>query len=507
MEARCRGAMVGSWQGRRECPYQQIRARLRTPPGADQRGPAAQRFIVEGALTTIPLVTTETALQIAFAAGVVLASGAVAAALLGRGPRSLPAGIAVLLGLGSAAGWVVFAFDPSSSAAASAVGLTVCFALALLTLPLRAAIERSRRVESEIDTAEARLSDLIEREASERSDELERTLARARADSSSRLSEEERKLAEVRRNELSDRERRAASELGDALALVERRVEQRLSEWAGDLDRIQQGLATRLAELAQRQQDVVAEAHARLEADTKELKAASEAQRTMLAKLREEFERAAEEAGTAARRDVEVHESERRRALHEVSERLRQRERELRERVAAEETEAVRRIQAGFADVERRQLDHLSRIVDRTASRLSEASVEQFSGTVKAAREEAAKRLSRELDRAVAQFSHDAQSVLAERLAQVSDAGAARVDRKLSEILSRIEQRRDEFLGDFQRRISDTENELRAQIRSIGADAEAERAVLEARVLDLTRRLEAALSDAETSLEGAFRAQ
>jgi hypothetical protein len=157
--------------------------------------------------------------------------------------------------------------------------------------------------------------------------------------------------------------------------------------------------------------------------------------------------------------------------------------------------------------VERRQLDHLSRIVDRTASRLSEASVEQFSATVKAAREEAAKRLSRELDRAVAQFSHDAQSVLAERLAQVSDAGAARVDRKLSEILSRIEQRRDEFLGEFQRRISDTENELRAQIRSIGADAEAERAVLEARVLDLTRRLEAALSDAETSLEGAFRAQ
>jgi hypothetical protein len=42
--------MVGSWQGRRECPYQQIRARLRTPPGAVQRGPAAQCFIVKGAL-------------------------------------------------------------------------------------------------------------------------------------------------------------------------------------------------------------------------------------------------------------------------------------------------------------------------------------------------------------------------------------------------------------------------------------------------------------------------
>src|SRR2546430_5131144 len=50
MGPRRRGAMVGSWQGRRECPYQEIRARPRTRPGAVQRGPAAQRFIVKGAL-------------------------------------------------------------------------------------------------------------------------------------------------------------------------------------------------------------------------------------------------------------------------------------------------------------------------------------------------------------------------------------------------------------------------------------------------------------------------
>ena len=236
-----------------------------------------------------------------------------------------------------------------------------------------------------------------------------------------------------------------------------------------------------------------------------QLKSASEDQRAILAKLREEFERVAGEAGTAARREVEVHESERRRALHEVSERLRQRERELRERIAAEETDAVRRIQAGFADVERRQIDQLTRIVDRTANRLSEAAVEQFSATVKAARDDAAKRLSRELERAVAQFAHDAQSVLAERLAQVSDAGAARVDRKLTEIVGRIEHRRDEFLADFQRRFSDVEAELRSQIRAIGADAEAEREVLEARVHDLTRRLETAVTAAESRLEGAFR--
>jgi len=450
-------------------------------------------------------VNAETAVQIAFAVGVLVVGSAIAAALSGRVSRRVLVGIAGLVGLAAVGSWIVFALDVERGTAVAAGGLSVCLAAALLTIPLRSGLARSRRVNEDLNVAETALRDLVERETAKRADELERTLARARADSSSRLAEEDRKLADARLSELNQRERRLAAELGETVALVERRVEQRLSEWAGDLDRMQQGLTTRLGELAQRQRDAVAEAQARLEADTQQLKSASEDQRAILAKLRQEFERAAEEAGTAARREVEVHESERRRALHEVSERLRQRERDLRERIAAEETEAVRRIQSGFADVERRQIDQLSRIVDRTANRLSEAAVEQFSTTVKAAREDAAKRLSRELDRAVAQFAHDAQSVLAERLAQVSDAGAARVDRKLTEIVRRIEQRRDEFLDDFQRRFSDVEAELRSQIRGLGADAEAEREVLEARVHELTRRLETAVNAAESSLEGAFR--
>jgi hypothetical protein len=450
-------------------------------------------------------VSAATAVEIAFAAGVVVVGAAVAAALSGRASRRMLLGAAGVVGLAAAAGWVVFALDTDRDTAVAAGGLTVCAVAALLTIPLFAGLARSRRIDADMDAAETALRELVERETARRGDELERTLTRARADTSSRLAEEERRLAEARLGELDQQERRLAAELGEALALVERRVEQRLSDWSGDLDRIQQGLTTRLGELAQRQRDAVAEAHARLETDTQELKSASEDQRAILAKLREEFERAAQEAGAAARREVEVHESERRRALHEVSERLRQRERELRERIATEETEAVRRIQSGFADVERRQIDQLGRIVDRTANRLSEAAVEQFSTTVKAARDDAAKRLSRELDRAVAQFAHDAQSVLADRLAQVSDAGAARVDRKLNEILRRIEQRRDEFLDDFQRRFSDAETELRSQIRALGADAEAEREVLEARVHELTRRLETAVNAAESSLEGAFR--
>ncbi|OLB23546.1 MAG: hypothetical protein AUH17_06440 [Actinobacteria bacterium 13_2_20CM_68_14] len=432
-------------------------------------------------------MSSETAVQIAFAAGVVVVAATIATVLAGRGSRRELAGIAGLLGLAATGGWVVFALDVDRGTAVAAGGLTVCFAAAVLTLPLRSGLARTRRIEGELEEAETALRDLVERETVLRGEELERTLARARAETSSRLAEDERKLAEARRNELAQR------------------VEQRLTEWSADLDRIQQGLTTRLAELAQRQREAVGEAQSRLETEMEQLKAASEDQRAILAKLREEFERAAGEAGTAARREVEVHESERRRALHEVSERLRQRERELRDRIAAEETEAVRRIQSGFADVERRQIDQLTRIVDRTANRLSEAGVEQFSATVKTARDDAAKRLSRELDRAVAQFAHDAQSVLAERLAQVSDAGAARVDRKLAEIVGHIEQRRDEFLAEFQRRFSDVEAELRSQIRAVGADAEAEREVLEARVHDLTRRLETAVNAAESSLEGAFR--
>jgi hypothetical protein len=452
-------------------------------------------------------VSSETAVQIAFAAGVVVAGAAVAGTLAGRIPRRVLAGLAALLGIGAAAGWVVFGLDTDSGTAVAAGGLTICAAAVLLTIPLGDALARGRRIDAELESAEARLREVAELETKMRTEELERTLARARADSSSQFAEEERRLAEARRNELVERERRISSELGEALALVERRVEQRLADWSGDLDRIQQGMTSRLAELAQRQHDAVGQAHARLEADMEQLKTASEEQRTILAKLREEFERAALEAGAAARREVEVHESERRRSLHEVSERLRQRERELRDRIAAEETDAVGRIQSGFADVERRQIDQLTRIVDRTANRLSEAAVEQFSATVKAARDDAAKRLSRELDRAVAQFAHDAQSVLAERLAQVSDAGAARVDRKLNDIVRRIEGRRDEFLGDFQKRFSDVESDLRSQIRALAADAEAERAVLEARVLELTRRLETAVTTAESSLEGAFRAE
>ena len=158
----------------------------------------------------------------------------------------------------------------------AAGGMTVCAALAFLAIPLTAALARQQRIDVELDAAETRLRELAASETKTRMEELERTLARARADSSSRFAEEERRLADERRQELAQRERRIAGELGETLALVERRVEQRLADWSGDLDRIQQAMTTRLAELAQRQREAVGEARTRLEADLEQVKTASE---------------------------------------------------------------------------------------------------------------------------------------------------------------------------------------------------------------------------------------
>ena len=169
-------------------------------------------------------MSSETAVQIAFAAGVVVLAGAIAAALAGRGSRRELVGIAGLLGLAATGAWVVFALDVDRGTAVAAGGLTVCFAAAVLTLPLRAGLARSRRTDAELEAAETALRNLVERETVLRGEELERTLTRARAETTSRLAEDERKLAEARRNELAQRERRVTGELGEALALVERRV-------------------------------------------------------------------------------------------------------------------------------------------------------------------------------------------------------------------------------------------------------------------------------------------
>ncbi|TML42206.1 MAG: hypothetical protein E6G25_00700 [Actinobacteria bacterium] len=130
-------------------------------------------------------MNAETAVQIAFAVGVLVVGSAIAGALSGRVARRVLVGIAGLVGLAAVGGWIVFALEVERGTAVAAGGLTVCFAAALLTIPLRSGLARSRRVNEDLNVAETALRDLVERETAKRADELERTLARARADSSS----------------------------------------------------------------------------------------------------------------------------------------------------------------------------------------------------------------------------------------------------------------------------------------------------------------------------------
>jgi hypothetical protein len=444
-------------------------------------------------------------LELVFAGAVVVVFGTAVAAVFGRVPRSTLVALAGIVGAAAAVAWVVFALDPSRELAVAAGGITVCAALQLGVVVLGRLVAQAHHVDRRLEEAEAHFDALVSAEVDTRAAELERTLSRARADSLSKLVAEERTIGERRRAALAEREHAAAAELSEALAKVEQRIAHRIAELKADLERTERGLASQLTALDQRQRQLMAEATSRLELDTERLDSASEAQRERLTALETQFARAADELSQSSQEQLEAHERDRRHALHEVAERLRQRERELRERVAAEEAEAIQRIQAGFADIERRQLDQLKRVVERTADSFSEAVSKQFAEAIRSSRDDAAQRLSRELDRAVNHFAKEAQGILAERLAHVADAGGQRLERRLSEIGSTLEHERDELVAELQRRVGDAERELRSQLQGLAAEAEAERAVLNARLQELQRRIDEALSESGSRFAPTFR--
>ena len=229
----------------------------------------------------------------------------------------------------------------------------------------------------------------------------------------------------------------------------------------------------------------------RLAADADRLAAESDDQRAALTRMRAELEKALEEALAMARAELDTHAADRRRALHELDERLRRREKELMERIEREELEASQRIRAGFEDVQRRQIEQMERIVERATATYSDEAAQQFAALVKSGREDAARRLSRELDRSVEVFAREAEAVLAERLAHVGDAGAQRLERRLTDATNALERQRDEWMGALDGRIAELEADVRRRLEDLGADAEAERAVLEARLQELVRRFDA----------------
>ncbi len=429
-------------------------------------------------------------MQIAFTAAACVAALTLLGVAFDRVQRRLLVALAALTGVAAVAAWVGFGLRPGTDTATAAGGITIAFVAQLAAVKLRDLLRSARRFDDQLARAQGRMNSLIAREADERNAELERTLARARADSASILAEQERRMAEERRAAAAERSRVAEDELGKALTVAQQQVEVRLIAWTDDLERAQRGVADQLTQLAQRQKQLIAEAEARIATDAERLEAESEQQRASLVRLREELARASQEAVAAGTAELEGYASERRRSLHELNERIRKRERQLLELIEREETDATRRIQAGFADVERRQLEQLERILARATSSYSDAATQQFADTVKSSREAAAVRLSRELDRAVQAFAREAETVLADRLAQVGDAGAQRLERRQTQVAAGLDRQRSEAIEAFEARLLQAEQELRRRLDTLGADAEAERAVLDARLRELAKRID-----------------
>jgi hypothetical protein len=337
-------------------------------------------------------VSLTTIADLLFAGGVVLAALALAGAALRLVRTPVLAGAVVVEGVAAVGVWVAFALRHDRSLAIAAAGLTVCTVAAVGALLLRRALLRVEAMDARLAESQAELLASVEQEKTALGKDLQLTVARARADSRSLLEEQERQIAEERRVLVSQWEHDATATLTERLNQVQAQIEQRLAGWSQDLDRIADATRLRIAELEQRQQQVLREIELRLAADSERLSAESEEQRVGVARLRTELSRTLDESLAVARSELEAHAADRRRALHELEERMSRRERDLTEQTQREEVDAVQRVKAGFEDVSRRQIEQLERAVDRAVASHADEAAQRFAQLVKTSREDAAKR-------------------------------------------------------------------------------------------------------------------
>jgi hypothetical protein len=379
-----------------------------------------------------------------------------------------------------------------TAAAAIAVVAAVAAVAALVAsvVVLRRIQARQQMLEREIDRGKGEFDRVVARELEERTEELGRLLARSRADTLSQIAEEERRIAEERRRDVAERERDATATLGDQIVAAQRAVEQRLANWNDDVSKLQEGLSSELKRVEARHRQLMAELESRIGHDGEGLQSEIEDQRLLIARLRGELVKSAQEVTQQASTELEQHAAERRRALQDVAERMQARERDLREVIDREGNEAAQRIQIALGDIERRQVEQTQRIISRETARFSEAASQQFDLMVRTSREESARRLSRELDLAVERFAREAEGVLTERLNQVSDSATKRLEDRLSHLQSGLERTHDDALRSLEERAHQVEAALRERMREIAGDAESERAVLDSRLQDLARRID-----------------
>jgi hypothetical protein len=407
------------------------------------------------------------ALEIVFALAVVLVAGSAVVVAYRRaqerlllaaavGFAALAAGVLVVLGIN-----LVESFAESDALLLLVGG----FALAALAEACLYLLVRGRRRVQDLDQVHERARGALEawlaEHAEQRKAELERTLAHERANAGHVLGEQERRLAEERRDQVARQAERARVELTEAVGSAQERLESRLTAWAADLDRGQRELESQFAELDKRQRQAFAAYDARLTADAERLAIVSEEQKKALAQLRTEFERVAAAAFDESRSEIETHAAERRRSLHEVSERLRARERTLREQIDREEAGARSRLAAGLAEAEQRQIAQLERVIDRVATRLTDDAERRFDALIRESRDKSAERLSRELDKSIEMFARRAEKDVAERVNELAKIAAERMQRRVNDV-ARASEVQHEVAADRLRLLSERLNDALA---------------------------------------------
>lgn len=429
-------------------------------------------------------------LQIVCAASIVLAAVALLLAAFARGSRRVIVAFSVAIGALVVVSAVALVLRPGTDLAISVAGTIAALTASLGAIAMTTGLERTRRIERELERGRAMLRSMLDKEVGLRVGELERILARARADSSSQLAEQERALAETRRHAIAEAEQTVQASLAQMLAGIQHDVEERIEGWQRDLGRSENTLSREVSDLVRGLQGMVQETKARLQADGERISSDSEDQRALIARLREEMSTSIEQALAANQDELEKFANERRRAIQEVAERLGRREHELLERVEREESEAQRRIEAGVAEIERRQLEQLQRFAERTVSSVSDSHASQFEDAMREAREEAARRLHRELERGIGTFSRRAESLLGDRMRTLSDESAGKMEARMKAGLDELRERADRSWAALEKRVADFELELRARLENLSAELESARPALEARARRPQRRLD-----------------
>ncbi|MGH3076556.1 MAG: hypothetical protein ACRDPZ_00060 [Gaiellaceae bacterium] len=307
---------------------------------------------------------------------------------------------------------------------------------------LRRARASAARTDALVADARRSVRAAAEDEATVQSEQLRVAISRAHADALSTYANEERKLSDDRRGELAVRERELSERLAETLASVERRVEERLRAWEADLERAQRALAGEISALEQVQRQRIAGVEARIEAEAAELGTTVEQQRAAAVRLREELESTAKDALAQALEELQSQADDRRRAIEDITERLRQHEHAVAEQVDRAESDARARIEVAFAELERRQVEHVERAIAREVDARSEAGALEFENRMRAIREEAADRLREELDRTATSFLRTADSLIADQLQHAVDMASQRLDERIVELARRYESSR-----------------------------------------------------------------